>query len=68
MTFKEQRNTLIDDIKKLREERDELIKVNKRLTDMIEDIEAFVDYKREVNPSNRAYISIRHGLDEILRK
>lgn len=75
--MKKERDSLIADIEKLREERDELIisnakviiensKLKRKLYDVVELFTRHINYKLSVS-HNTWYLGLRHKLDEVLK-
>ena len=61
--LEKERDTLIEDITRLRAERDEY---KRKLDDMVELFTRHINYKLSVS-HNTWYINLRHKLDEVLK-
>ncbi|QMP81515.1 hypothetical protein SAP3_6 [Staphylococcus phage SAP3] len=61
--YKSERDTLIEDITRLRAERDEY---KRKLDDVVELFTRHINYKLSVS-HNTWYINLRHKLDEVLK-
>ncbi|PTF70247.1 hypothetical protein [Staphylococcus chromogenes] len=62
-SYKQERDTLIEDITRLRAERDEY---KRKLDDVVELFTRHINYKLSVS-HNTWYINLRHKLDEVLK-
>lgn len=62
-SYKQERDTLIEDITRLRAERDEY---KRKLDDVVDLFTRHINYKLSVS-HNTWYINLRHKLDEVLK-